>query len=238
MAGYEFGSKYLLEGYHHSRRLQLMLYFLSKLGHNLLVLDAGCGEGVQAKRISEKNKVVGVDVSRMRIQRARRNVPEGSFIIGDLNCLPFRGRIFDVSVLGEVLEHLRKPNAVLKQISRVLAHDGHLILDIPSKSNIIDMFLRALGRKPIWGLRIDMEHVTFYDEVSMRRLLRSACFQVLDIRGGPCIRYDFPFVPFLGSLTWNRRGWWFFKITDKIFGSIPVIRRKGAIQVYMCEKLE
>ena len=52
----KFPHNHLLGGYHHFRRLELMLYFLSKLGYNLLVLDAGCGDGVQAKRISEKNK--------------------------------------------------------------------------------------------------------------------------------------------------------------------------------------
>jgi len=144
----DFPQNHLLDGYHHFRRLDLTLHFLDRLGWNLLVLDVGCGDGIQAERISEKNKVIGIDISRIRIQRARRRVPKAAFIVGDLYHLPFKENIFDVLTLEEVIEHLHKPKKALLELKRVTTFKGHLILDTPSKSNIIDKFLRFLGREP------------------------------------------------------------------------------------------
>lgn len=36
-----------LNEYHHFRRLEIVLSFLRKLGKDLIILDAGCGDGLQ-----------------------------------------------------------------------------------------------------------------------------------------------------------------------------------------------
>ena len=234
----DFPQRDFLDGYHHFRRLELTLHFLDTLGWNLFVLDVGCGDGIQAEKTSEKNRVIGIDISRIRIQRARRKVPKATFIVGDLYHLPFKENVFDVLTLEEVIEHLNKPRKALQELKRVTTLKGHLILDTPSKSNIIDNFMRFLGKEPSWGLVIDRTHIRFYDEATLRKILSYCGFNVVDVRGGPCLRYDIFYLPFLRSLTWSRWGWWFFRITDKILGNLPIIKNLGAIQVYLCKSLK
>lgn len=138
----DFPHDQLLESYHHLRRLEMVLYFLKSVGRkNSLILDAGCGDGVQAGRIAKAYKVIGVDLSPTRIKRAKNRVIEGRFIVGDLYNPPFKSNIFDVVVLGEIIEHLHDPEKALLEINQSLKPNGYLILDTVSRSNAIDFFL-------------------------------------------------------------------------------------------------
>lgn len=244
----DFSHDQLLESYHHLRRLEMVLYFLRNLGSkNLLVLDAGCGDGVQAGRIAEAYKVVGVDLSPTRIKRAKKRVIEGRFIVGDLYNLPFKSNTFDVVVLGEIIEHLHEPEKALLEINQSLKPTGYLILDTVSRSNAIDISLHFLMKiNPLknflktknvkrmnlydklidWGLYIDRTHVMFYDMKALKELLNLSNFNVIDIRGAPCLRYDFP------SLIKPT----ILKIADKILSNIPYLKKYGAIQVFLCKK--
>jgi ubiquinone/menaquinone biosynthesis C-methylase UbiE len=244
----DFSHDQLLESYHHLRRLEMVLYFLGNLGRkNLLILDAGCGDGVQAGRIAEAYKVVGVDLSPTRTKRAKKRVINGKFIVGDLYNLPFKSNTFDIVVLGEIIEHLHEPEKALLEINQSLKPNGYLIVDTVSRSNAIDVFLLFLMKinhlktflktknvkgmnlydKLIdWGLYIDRTHVMFYDMKALKELLNQSNFNVIDIRGAPCLRYDFP------SLIKPT----ILKIADKILSNIPYLKKYGAIQVFLCKK--
>ncbi|SNQ61099.1 class I SAM-dependent methyltransferase [Candidatus Methanoperedens nitratireducens] len=226
----QFPQSNLLEGYHHFRRLELTLYFLKKLGGDLLVLDAACGDGIQAERIIDIHRVIGIDLSPTRIKRAKNRVKEGTFMNGNLYNLPFKSNKFDAVVLGEIIEHLHEPKEVLKEINRILRRNGYLIMDIPSRSNIVDMILRFLGKNPMWGLYVDKSHVAFYDMHSIESIFKDSGFKIIDARGGPCIRYD---LPLLGMFTWQKKKWAILKIIDMILERIPVIKKYGAIQIFL-----
>ena len=226
---------HLLEGYHHFRKLELTLNFLNGLGEDLLVLDAACGDGIQAEKIVDAHKIVGVDLSITRIKRAQKRVKNGLFANGDIYSLPFHSNTFDVAILGEIIEHLYEPKKALEEIKRALKPNGYLIVDIPSKSNIVDIILRFFGRNPMWGLYIDKTHVAFHDMGTLTNILESADFNVVDVRGGPCIRYN---LPFLGYIVWHKKFWLPLKIMDKILNRIPIIKRYGAIQVFLCMAAE
>ena len=115
--------------------------------------------------------------------------------------------------MSEIIEHLRIPEVALKQVGEVLKRNGHLILDTPSKSNIVDMFLRLIGHEPSWGLRVRRAHVAFYDQQSLKDLLASAGFNTIDVRGVSFLRYD---LLSLLSITWNKRRWWVPRLIDAI----------------------
>jgi SAM-dependent methyltransferase len=53
-------------------------------------------------------------------------------VICDLNVnLPFETELFDSILLSDVLEHIRKPEQLLKEIHRILRKDGVLIMNVP-----------------------------------------------------------------------------------------------------------
>jgi len=200
------------------------------------ILDIGCGDGLFDDLMSRHFKlaveIVGIDISLTKVKRARDIVPGVSFVVADIYHLPFRST-FHIVIMGEIIEHLHTPRAALKNVHGVLKQKGHLILDTPSKTNIIDIFLRLIGHEPTWGLKIDRTHVTFFDEQSLTDLLHSAGFNITDIRGNSFLRYDL-LSPL--SITWNRNIWWVPRLIDAVAEKYTMLRSKGAIQVFLCQK--
>ncbi len=59
------------------------------------VLDLGCGCGVpDARRLSGRFRVTGIDISDVQIERARRLVPNARFLRADMTAVRFRSETF------------------------------------------------------------------------------------------------------------------------------------------------
>jgi ubiquinone/menaquinone biosynthesis C-methylase UbiE len=71
---------------------------------NSSVLDMGCANGREGLRYQE-NTYVGIDISLELLLVAKIRMPINNFISGDLNCLPFKNKSFDYSIIRSVLEH-------------------------------------------------------------------------------------------------------------------------------------
>jgi ubiquinone/menaquinone biosynthesis C-methylase UbiE len=91
------------------------------------VLDAGCGEGTWILR-DYRNKIgrlIGVD-----IQAPKENKMD-EFLICDLDNIPLADAKIDVIVCYFVIEHLKQPQKVFSEFSRLLLNDGTLIFRTP-----------------------------------------------------------------------------------------------------------
>ena len=78
-----------------------------RLKDGATVLDIGCGAGVPYTRaLAQRFIVTGVDSSSEMIQRARANVPTGSFIQGDIMSVEFPLSSFDGAVAFYSIFHL------------------------------------------------------------------------------------------------------------------------------------
>jgi SAM-dependent methyltransferase len=119
------------------------------------VLDAGCGEGIVAAWLSvalPDAEITGVDARPEAIAEASRRTPSLRAEIGDLYALPFGDGEFDLVLAIEVLEHLDRPRAALRELARVSARS--LILTVPHEpffraGNLArGRYLRRLGSTP------------------------------------------------------------------------------------------
>ena len=230
----DFEQGHVLTGYHHYRRLEITLSFLKNLGSNLLVLDAGCGDGIQMEHYFQCGKVFGLDISLTRLQRAKERFKQNSIIVqGDLFDMPIKEHYFDVVILGEVIEHLEEPLVVLQEIRRILKPFGHLILDTPSKSNAVDILLRLFGINLTWGYEVDKTHLWFFTMTDVVNILKKAGFAIIKTRGGPFVRYN---LPIIHHCTWVKSRWWVYRLFDYTLGNLPIFNRLGAIQVFMAKK--
>jgi SAM-dependent methyltransferase len=94
------------------------------------VLEVGCGEGEIAGRLHRRwGDVTALDLpdAGLRLQWHRLDGPH--FLHADAEGLPFDDNAFDVVVSVEVLEHLRHPEAGLREMARVARR--HLVLSVP-----------------------------------------------------------------------------------------------------------
>ena len=89
----------------------------------------------------------------------------------------FKSNSFDVVTLFDVIEHLPNPNATIKEIRRILKPNGLIAVTTP---NIGSIPARLLGRN--WEeIKRVREHIYFFSEVTLKRMLESNNFRVLKI---------------------------------------------------------
>src|SRR5262245_21040419 len=98
------------------------------------ILDAACGNGRYSKfllRHADADAVLTTfDLSPAMLHRARARLGNGrvSHSVADLTRLPYADAAFDAIVCGWVLEHLPDPRLGLRELARVLAPGGKLLL--------------------------------------------------------------------------------------------------------------
>lgn len=111
------------------------MVLLKKLAENARsILDLGCGEGTRLNFISGDNTKhsVGVDISNIAVSLASKNYPHIKFISENLESLPFKNNIFELTYSAFVLEHLDDPELVVGEAIRVTKPNGNLVLIAPN----------------------------------------------------------------------------------------------------------
>ncbi|UZJ56797.1 hypothetical protein CBS101457_006117 [Exobasidium rhododendri] len=99
------------------------------------VLDIGCGGGLVTEAIATQSQaqVVGLDVSKGSIERARQHssLDESrlQYTLGSLYNLPFPDESFDAIICSDVLEHLLVLPEAAKEFTRVLKPGGVFAFD-------------------------------------------------------------------------------------------------------------
>jgi len=100
-------------------------------------LDVGCGVGQVVDRLTRAGyEAYGVDVSEPNIARARKFCERCQLYDG--NRLPFPDSHFASVGALNVLEHVEEPEGFLRELVRVAAPGGKVVVSSPN-------FLRALG---------------------------------------------------------------------------------------------
>lgn len=100
---------------------------------NAYVLDMGCGDGLIANVLNEKNgcKVVGIDIHPLAIAFAKeKNRNRNEFYVQSVYDISYQGT-FDVAVGFEIFEHLRRPRELLRKACGALKDTGFLIISTP-----------------------------------------------------------------------------------------------------------
>ena len=94
-------------------------------------LDAACGTGRHAAQLVRLgHQVLGIDLTPEMLERARDRVPDAEFRTGDLRKLPAPDASFEVIVCGLALSHLPELGGAMRELARVLAPGGHLIVSV------------------------------------------------------------------------------------------------------------
>ncbi len=129
-----------LAGRHRGDKWFLHHYWLRRLRRlvrsDARVLEVGCGLGFFTSRVAREYAIVGLDVSRAALSFLRDRWGLRSLVCADAHRLPFRDDTFDVVVAFDVVEHLTRPEAFLREGARVLRHGGIVILTTPNPASL------------------------------------------------------------------------------------------------------
>ena len=99
------------------------------------VADIGCGPGVFIRYLCEHaTHVFAADIDEVtlgRVKARHRDNKNLHCVVTLADCLPFMDGGLDTVLLLEVLEHLTDDSAGIREVRRVLAPGGKLVLSVP-----------------------------------------------------------------------------------------------------------
>lgn len=112
----------------------LMLLKKAGVKKSDFILNVGINDGLEMADL--EYGFIGLDLSRKAVNRARKNFPGRSFLVGDANHLPFQQNQFDAyislrtfSIAGVLIDQ------AIREADRVLKPRGKIIISIPSSFN-------------------------------------------------------------------------------------------------------
>jgi SAM-dependent methyltransferase len=158
---------------------QHLVEFVRELGPlEGAVLDLGCGDARLTVYV-RADRVIGADVSRVALERARAQVGDGDIELVELTpgaVMPFGDGAFDLILLVETIEHVVDTQTLLSEARRVLRPGGQIAVTTPAhgRRTGLSMLLRGFERSfdPL------SPHIRFFSRDSLRTLLEEMGFDV------------------------------------------------------------
>ena len=135
-----------------------------------IILDVGCGGGINLNRMAQKaKKVYGIDYSEESVKLSREVneelIREGRVEVleGNVQSLPFEDNTFDVVTAFETVYFWPDIEKCFGEVRRVLKPDGKFLIGL--ETNGSDSFIMKF-----WGHFVDM---TMYTDSEISRFLQN-----------------------------------------------------------------
>jgi SAM-dependent methyltransferase len=194
------------------------------------VLDFGCGNGMNTLDVARiADHVTGIDISPDSVRVATENAAaaglstKATFTVMDGENLSFAPGSFGVVSVAGVLHHMDLDSA-LKQIHKVLTHDGKAIfLEALANNPIIDAYRR---RTPHLRTAWETEHILHYeDSTKMRKYFKNVEVRSfhLAVLGAVPLRSTFVFEPVRAALD----------MVDSAILRLPGLRKQGWMACFL-----
>lgn len=121
----------------HSEHLARYL-LAAQLASGCRALDAACGEGYGTQLLARAGaeRALGVDVDEATVRAARERYG-GHYEAADVERLPLDDDSFDLIASFETIEHVDDPEAALRELRRVLAPEGTLVISTPNAAEYL-----------------------------------------------------------------------------------------------------
>lgn len=201
------GTKNYLHGYTEAERTRLtaqagflenMIYEFLDLSNCRNMLEVGCGTGAQSKILLSKYpelRITACDINEDQIAQAKtefESLPQLKdniqFFVADANELPFEKKSFDSIFIVWVLEHVKNPMELLKNLKVFLKPGGKIyITEVYNNSLFISPeapfqkeyyhrygeLQKRMGGDPILGMKLgNLLFDAGYDHITTRNLNR------------------------------------------------------------------
>jgi SAM-dependent methyltransferase len=109
-----------------------------------LSLDAACGKGPYLKTF--KGKVIGFDINKKFIKKAKGENNKLEFCLGDISVLPFHNRTFNFILCSEACMYLNKNDLArtFREFNRIIKNRGMICISVLNNYSFLIKFLRYI----------------------------------------------------------------------------------------------
>lgn len=146
------------------------------------ILDIGCGCGAMLgyiKGLYPNTTAYGVEIVEKAAGFAKHMA---DVVCGDIETLdfPWEDEFFDYIIMGDVLEHLRRPDIVLKRLHKHVKKGGHIIVSMPNVKHysvILPLLFNDEFTYSDAGI-LDTTHLKMYTGLEIRKLIEESAFKI------------------------------------------------------------
>ncbi|MEN6330236.1 MAG: class I SAM-dependent methyltransferase [Methanobacteriaceae archaeon] len=144
------------------------------------ILDLGCATGEYCLQLEKKGfKCTGVDINPQFVEKAIKNGVNAFLARGE--DLEFADNSFDTVLLFEVLEHVEKPQNILKEAKRVARKN--VLITVPNCSQLSQLSQFSLTYEHL----LERDHVNFFTKNDLENLI-SPHFHKFKVKEGDEIK--------------------------------------------------
>jgi ubiquinone/menaquinone biosynthesis C-methylase UbiE len=154
-------------------------------GHQLLPSWMPSSQESEAALLRKARLFVGIDADTPSL---RKNKFAKCLVAGNIERLPFSGEVFDLVTANMVLEHVRQPAELLREVHRVLKPHGQFLFPTPNSWGYTTQVARLLPQRiKTWLVRLLQQreesdvfptHYRFNSARSIGKLAREIGFDV------------------------------------------------------------
>ena len=88
-----------------------------------------------------------------------------------------KNNLFDIIILGDVLEHVSNPIKMLKKVYSLLNNQGIVWISTPNFESAYSYILR--DKDPMWRV---CEHLNYFSYRSLKKILEKIGFDIVDYK--------------------------------------------------------
>ncbi len=168
--GYKAKNEQLHKGYNYIDKIEEFL--TPYVNQESKILDWGGDSGINTP-FKQKNEVIHIyDISDREVIEGAKRVSKNEI----------EGKKYDLLICSNVLEHTPYPIEVLKEVCQYMSEKSTLYIEVPYEN-----LVRTTEAKDQLHLNKKHwhEHINFYNENSMKKLVESSGMKVVNIRALP-----------------------------------------------------
>lgn len=118
-------------------------------GHEMKLLDVGCGPGELLEEIKKQKGeqflyLAGIDYAPKMLDLARKKLPESDFFLRDIEALTSIGQTFDIIVCTHSLPYYKDQQVAISDMASMLKDNGILIIGCGSVNTFYDKLVFSL----------------------------------------------------------------------------------------------
>jgi SAM-dependent methyltransferase len=169
----------------------------AEIGDLAPLLDVGCGPGTFLGTLPGDRECVGLDVAAAQIDYATRAYasPRRTFRTMQGDRLPVDDGAFRCVTMIEVIEHIHDTDAALREMVRVAAPGGRVVVTTPNYASHWPLLEWLVGRLSPVDYR--HQHVSHFDARRLEESMRRAGLR--DVR----VRSFMRIAPFAAAVSWR-----------------------------------